>query len=63
MLTQSKLCAIVMVRLTFVILKNVAVMSKGEIMTSVIPDDIITSAEMGTPDTSKFSSKNLVAGR
>jgi len=39
---QSKLCAIVMVRLTFVILKNVAVMSKGEIMTSVIPDDIIT---------------------
>jgi hypothetical protein len=31
-----------MVRLTIVILKNVAVASLGEIMTSVIPNDIIT---------------------
>jgi hypothetical protein len=40
--TSSQFRANVMVRLTIVILKNVAVASSGEIMTSVIPDDIIT---------------------
>jgi hypothetical protein len=47
-----------MVWLTIVILKNVAVASSGGIMTSVVPDDIITKTEMRTPDISEFSSKN-----
>jgi hypothetical protein len=34
-MTQSEFCAVVMVRLTFVILKNVAVVSMDEIMTFV----------------------------
>jgi hypothetical protein len=41
MVTSSQFCANVMVWLTIVILKNVAVASSGEIMTSMIPDDII----------------------
>jgi hypothetical protein len=53
----------VIVWLMIVILKNVAVTSSGEIMTSVIPDDIIIKAGMRTLDISEFSSKNLVAGR
>jgi hypothetical protein len=40
-LTGLQFCADVMVWLTIVILKNVAVASLGKIMTSVIPDDII----------------------
>jgi hypothetical protein len=42
MMTSLQFRVNVMVRLTIVILKNVAVASSGEIMTSVIPKDIIT---------------------
>jgi hypothetical protein len=37
----SQFCADVVVRLTIVILKNVAVASLGENMTSVIPNNIV----------------------
>jgi hypothetical protein len=40
--TSLQFCLNVMVWLTIVILKNVAVASLGKIMTSGIPDDIIT---------------------
>jgi hypothetical protein len=57
MMTSLQFCVNVMVRLTIVILKNVAVASSGKIMTSVIPDDIITLTGMRTPEISEFSSK------